>query len=97
MMDLRTGNEAFHRDRAPVGPRRVDFWRWANSDLLGNALRGVIAEYLVATDIGMTPGGRVEWAAYDLLTGGYGSDRKRHADVYVLGLGPWVPASGLCE
>jgi hypothetical protein len=70
MVEPRTGKEGFHRDGKPVGPRLVDFWRWADSDLLSNALRGRLAEYLVAIDIGVVPGVRTEWASYDLLSPG---------------------------
>jgi hypothetical protein len=30
-----------------VGFSVSDFWRWAGSDLLGNRMRGLVAEYLV--------------------------------------------------
>lgn len=42
------------------------FWRWAYSDFLSNAQRGVLAEYIVAQAAGSTGKGRVEWAAWDL-------------------------------
>jgi len=39
------------------------------SDLLSNATRGIVAEYLVACALDADPGGvRDEWAAYDLRT-----------------------------
>ena len=50
---------------------RIDapvFWRWAFSDFLSNALRGVLAEYIVASAIGSTQKARSEWDAYDLVT-----------------------------
>ena len=44
-----------------------DFWKWAFSDFMSNALRGVLAEYIVATAVGcVSP--RTEWDAYDLVT-----------------------------
>ncbi|MGX9687605.1 hypothetical protein ACTQ9L_10720 [Deinococcus wulumuqiensis] len=46
----------------------TDFWRWAYSDFLSNALRGVLAEYIVAQATGCTHRARTEWDAYDLLT-----------------------------
>lgn len=46
----------------------LDFWRWSSSDLLGNTLRGVLAEYIVATAFDVTRNSRIEWAEYDLLT-----------------------------
>lgn len=45
-----------------------DFWRWAYSDFLSNALRGVLAEYIVAQAVGCTHRPRTEWDAYDLKT-----------------------------
>lgn len=45
-----------------------EFWRWAYSDFLSNALRGVLAEYIVATAVNATGRTRKEWDAYDLIT-----------------------------
>jgi hypothetical protein len=44
----------------------VEFWRWAFSDLQSNALRGVLAEYIVARALGIEPVGRASWDDYDL-------------------------------
>lgn len=53
----------------PVRPDPLDFRRWAFSDLRSNAVRGVLAEYLVGlaleADLSRP---RVEWAAWDLET-----------------------------
>ena len=47
----------------------ADFWSWAASDLLDNALRGQLAEFLVGSALGCVAGKvRREWDAYDLLT-----------------------------
>ncbi|MGH4120853.1 hypothetical protein [Clostridium sp.] len=45
-----------------------DFWSWNQSDILNNALRGVLAEYIVATAIEAKNEIRIEWDAYDLVT-----------------------------
>jgi hypothetical protein len=47
----------------------LDFWKWSTSDLLSNATRGVLAEFIVACalDIDINKP-RGEWAAYDLIT-----------------------------
>jgi len=45
-----------------------EFWKWAFSDFMSNALRGVLAEYIVACAIGCTERLRVECDAYDLVT-----------------------------
>lgn len=46
----------------------LDYWRWSGSDLLGNAERGVLAEFLVATALGVVDKPRIEWAAHDVRT-----------------------------
>lgn len=45
-----------------------DFWQWAFSDFMSNALRGILAEYIVAVALGGTHKPRTEWDAYDLMT-----------------------------
>lgn len=62
------GDEPFHNAGSPLGPTLLEFWRWYSSDLLSNALRGIIAEYLVAYALGVTNNIRIEWSAYDLKT-----------------------------
>jgi hypothetical protein len=47
----------------------LDFWRRSASDILSNATRGRLAEFLVATATGIDiKTVRDEWGAYDLLT-----------------------------
>lgn len=46
----------------------VDFWRWAYSDLVGNAERGALAEFIVACALGIQDSERISWDKYDLLT-----------------------------
>lgn len=46
----------------------ISFWQWAFSDFLSNALRGVLAEYIVGSATDSVSGKRVEWDAYDLKT-----------------------------
>ena len=62
------GNEAFHNGGQPLDIKLVDFWRWSASDLVSNATRGILAEYIVASALDVSQGVRVEWDAYDLLT-----------------------------
>lgn len=65
----RTGQEIFHDDHKPLGFNLLDFWGWDVSDLVSNATRGILAEYIVARALGIsTSGVRNEWAAYDLIT-----------------------------
>lgn len=120
------GNEPFHDSGSPLGFDLLSHWQWASSDLVSNATRGILAEYLVAQALGVAADGvREEWAAYDLETpdgtrievksaayiqnwqqprlsqislrvsktirwdrysNRYGSESKRHADVYVFAL-----------
>ena len=52
---------------ADLGFDLLGFWKWSVSDLVSNATRGRLAEYIIATAIGAADGVRDEWAAYDLL------------------------------
>ena len=62
----RSGSESFHNKNQELGFDLLDFWQWSSSDILSNAMRGVLAEYLVARAVGVADGVREEWAAYDL-------------------------------
>ncbi|MGV9732678.1 hypothetical protein ACWDT5_01160 [Rhodococcus aetherivorans] len=65
----KTGDEPLHESGRLLGQHLRDFWAWAYSDLLGNAMRGVLAEYLVGTALGCVHGRtRLEWDAWDLRT-----------------------------
>jgi len=64
----KTGAERFCDGERELPFDVLSFWRWSASDLLSNATRGVVAEYLVAQALGITDDIREEWAAYDLLT-----------------------------
>jgi hypothetical protein len=58
-----------HADGVPLGGSLLDFWRWSASDLVSNATRGRLAEYLVHRALdGADDSVRDEWAAYDLTT-----------------------------
>ena len=63
-----TGSERVHGCGVTDGPQIVDFWRWCCSDLVSNATRGIFAEFLVASALGLATGVRDEWGAYDLRT-----------------------------
>jgi hypothetical protein len=70
-MDLLTGNEHFSLMNKSTDYTINDFWRWSSSDLLSNAMRGKIAEFIVAKALGIdTNSARNEWDAYDLLYDG---------------------------
>jgi hypothetical protein len=64
-----TGNEPFHFDERQLGLNLLDFWQWSVSDLVSNATRGRLAEFIVASALGIAHDGvRDEWGAYDLTT-----------------------------
>lgn len=64
----KTGAEPFTAGDAPLGFTVLDFWQWSGSDLVGNALRGHVAEFLVAQAVGATSTIRNEWDAFDVTT-----------------------------
>ena len=65
---MKTGKEPFifNGDNLPINV--LSFWQWSTSELLGNALRGVLAEFIVASTIDVLDSPREEWDAYDLIT-----------------------------
>ncbi len=64
----RTGTEPFRNGEFLLKQTLLDFWRWSASDLVGNAMRGVLAEYIVASALDLPQTVRVEWDAFDLKT-----------------------------
>ncbi len=64
----KSGNERFHLNGKALAPSLLSFWQWSSSELLGNALRGVLAEYIVSIDVGCKSSAREEWDAYDLVS-----------------------------
>jgi hypothetical protein len=66
VVNRKTGAEPFRVGSIPVDFNLLNFWQWSASDLVSNALRGRLAEYLVAQALGIADGVRSEWDAYDL-------------------------------
>ena len=64
----KTGLESFHYNSQSLPVTLLDFWQWFGSDVLSNALRGVLAEFIVACDLGCSDSVRQEWSVYDLKT-----------------------------
>ena len=60
---------------------KQDFLDWAYDDLLTNTTRGVLAEYIVATALGIRDTKRVEWDQYDLEIDGVKVEVKSAAYV----------------
>lgn len=66
---LKTGDEPFLLNNKAINFHLIDFWKWSVSDLVSNATRGRLAEFIVAQALGIsTQIPRDEWQAYDLLT-----------------------------
>lgn len=64
----RKGNELFVNKDSKLDITLLDYWAWAHSDLIGNAERGVLAEYIVSMALGVNNGTRTEWDSYDVLS-----------------------------
>ncbi|MGI8655501.1 MAG: hypothetical protein ACR2LC_09805 [Pyrinomonadaceae bacterium] len=62
------GQEHFHAGEMPLDFDLLSFWQWCSSDLVDNTMRGVLAEYIVARDLGVENSIRIGWDAYDLKT-----------------------------
>jgi hypothetical protein len=69
-IERKQGNEFFSLEGSRVQMRLLDFWRWSCSDLVSNATRGVLAEFIVAKALGIDCLVRNEWDAFDLTTPG---------------------------
>lgn len=65
----KSGEEQIRDEHGVPRGSLLGFWRWAYSQTLDNALRGVLAEYLVGLALGGPDrDARVEWDPYDLTT-----------------------------
>ncbi len=65
----KTGKERFRFNGHDLEFDLLSFWQWSASDLVSNATRGRIAEYIVACALGLAGDGvRDEWAPFDLET-----------------------------
>lgn len=66
---IKSGKELFQFKQNKLPFKLSDFWKWSVSDLISNATRGRLAEFIVAmaanVDFNIP---RDEWAAYDLST-----------------------------
>lgn len=63
----KSGDEHFSLSGEKLELRLSEFWQWSASDLVSNAMRGVLAEFLVASALGLADGARNQWDAFDLL------------------------------
>ena len=70
-IERKSGEECFRKDGSDLDFDLLDFWQWSMSDLVNNATRGVLAEYIVARALGVPVGKtRDFWAPYDLTAPG---------------------------
>ena len=73
-MNTKTGDEPFQEggkdllDGKDLPLTLLHYWRWSGSDLVSNAQRGILAEYLVGSALEITESVRLEWDAYDIQT-----------------------------
>ena len=69
LVTRKTGAEALHINGRALPVTLLSFWQWSVSDLVSNVTRGRLAEFIVATALGIdTSGVRNEWDAFDLVT-----------------------------
>jgi hypothetical protein len=54
----KTGDDRFTHQGQDIGANLLGFWRWACSDLVGNVMRGVLAEYIVGLALECVNGAR---------------------------------------
>ncbi len=64
----KTGEETFVSKKELKKFSLVEFWQWSTSDLLTNTTRGILAEYIIATDLGIDKTLRNDWDSYDLTS-----------------------------
>ncbi len=67
-VEPKIGEEPFMLGGRDLGFNLLSFWRWSGSDLVGNTMRGILAEYIVAKALEIDCKVRAEWDAFDLVT-----------------------------
>jgi len=65
-----SGEEKFRDGSNNLDFNLLSFWQWSSSDVVSNATRGILAEYMVGKALGSIKEEdiRDEWGAYDLAT-----------------------------
>lgn len=74
-----TGDELFSNDGMQYPYSISDFWKWYASNTLHSALRGAIAEFIVAKALDLPCEVRQSWDAYDLKYNDYRIEVKSSA------------------
>ncbi len=62
------GAEPFHIGADQLPFDTLTYWRWSHSNLLDNTSRGILAEFLVASALGLADGVRNTWDPFDIQT-----------------------------
>lgn len=75
----KTGKELFTTANSIVGISLSDYWSWAHSDIVNNTERGKVAEFIVASALGVTDKVTSTWDSFDLLYNGRGIEVKSAA------------------
>jgi hypothetical protein len=71
------GDKPFIIEDAPSKYTLLDFWSWAFSDVLTNTTRGMVAEFIIATALGIDiKKPRDGWAKFDLTYKNHGIEVK---------------------
>ena len=66
--ELLNGQESFHGPGITQPLLLIDYWKWSGSVLLDNTARGILAEFLIATALGLHKKPRRQWGGFDLCT-----------------------------
>jgi hypothetical protein len=64
----KNGSECFFSSAGSSRSTVLNFWQWAFSDLGTNSMRGIVAEFIVASALGVSRDVRNSWLEYDLTT-----------------------------
>jgi hypothetical protein len=71
------GDKFFLIGGVPSRYTLLDFWAWAFSDVINNTTRGIVAEFIVATALGINiKEPRGEWSSFDLTYRNHGIEVK---------------------
>lgn len=75
----KTGKERFSIADVAQNISLLDYWSWAHSDLIVNTERGKLAEFIVASALGIHGELNSVWGSFDLLYKGKGIEVKSAA------------------
>jgi len=69
LVSRKTGTESFRLGDKSLDLTLQHFWAWSTSDLVSNATRGILAEFIVASALRRADGVRAEWDSFDVQFG----------------------------